>query len=233
MVGEYTDLQSFAEYLLLDEVAKDPDGYHRSTFMYREADVLNSDGQSVTPGKMYAGPLWDKNKSYANTHPSYSAFDGVDGWSYTMAGQAPWWWETLAASPDFQAAVQKAWEKGSATGGAFDSERVAEFITQQQDYLNSSGSYQRDYQMFLSGAKRAGSSGNLRRLASVRLGQGSAGLDERKYQHHHGEQLAPDPRTPRGGTPHAIQIKADAAFGRARFTMFGVLSPFWSAQPGA
>ena len=151
MVKDFTDLQSFAEYLLLNEVAKDPDGYHRSTFMYRKADALGADGRTITPGKMYAGPLWDKNKSYANTHPSYSAFGCVDGWSYEIAGQAPWWWETLASSPDFQAAVQEAWEKGSAAGGAFDSERVAKFITKQQEYLNSSGAYGRDYEMFYLG----------------------------------------------------------------------------------
>ena len=151
MVEEYTDLQSFAEYLLLNEVAKDPDGYHRSTYMYREADVLSADGNSVTPGKMYAGPLWDKNKSYANTHPTYANFSDYKNWSFDIAGQTPWWWQSLLENSTFQADLKNVWDSGSASGGAFDISRITTFLNDQQDSLNNTGAYKRDYQLFYLG----------------------------------------------------------------------------------
>ena len=151
MMEEYTDLQSFAEYLLLNEVAKDPDGYHRSTFMYREVDVLSADGTTVTPGKMYAGPLWDKNKSYANTHPTYANFSDHENWSFDIAGQTPWWWQSFLGDSNFLTKVKDVWDSGSASGGAFDIKRITSFLTGQQDSLNSTGSYKRDYQLFYLG----------------------------------------------------------------------------------
>ncbi len=158
MVNQYTDLESFAEYFLINEVAKDPDGYHRSTYMYREADTLAADGKTLVPGKMYAGPMWDKNKSYANQHPAYGDYDGTDGWLFTTHdnGQAPWWWTTWAQNADFQTMVQDVWTKGSASGGAFDAARVTNFITQQQDYLNSTGAYKRDFQRYYYGQSGPG-----------------------------------------------------------------------------
>ncbi len=47
-VRPYTDYQSFAVYFLLNEIAKDEDGYHKSTFMVKNQQVCN------------AGPLKEK-----------------------------------------------------------------------------------------------------------------------------------------------------------------------------
>lgn len=159
LVNDYADLESFAEYFLLNEVAQDPDGYHRSTFMYREPDAAD-----LTPGKLYAGPLWDKNKSYANPTPAYPSFDNTSGWSYSANNnsQAPWWWTTLAQYPTFQAKVLSAWLKGRTTGtGAFDLGRITTLIGEQQSYLESTGAYARDYELYYQGQDPNGPSDRL------------------------------------------------------------------------
>ena len=83
---ETTDIQSFVEYFLLNELVKDPDGYHKSTFMYKTADTCSSPSfvpgdtcsdADIVPGKVFAGPLWDKNKSYGNYGGSVATPCGV------------------------------------------------------------------------------------------------------------------------------------------------------------
>ncbi|MCB2188071.1 MAG: CotH kinase family protein [Deltaproteobacteria bacterium] len=159
MVENYTDLNSFAEYFLLNEVAKDPDGYHRSTFMYRQPDAKNQDG-TITPGKLYAGPLWDKNKSYANPDLNYAVGDykNPEGWLFTDLSmtQAPWWWTTLSTYEGFQDAVTSAWTAGTLDEtGAFSPTRIATLVQEQSDTLSSNGSYARDYQCYNGTAEQA------------------------------------------------------------------------------
>jgi hypothetical protein len=149
LVEKYTDLQSFAEYLLLNELAKDPDGFHKSTFMYRDPDTPNSD-KTISPGKLYGGPLWDKNKSYSNYG---GTFDSPEGWLFTTAncGQAPWWWPVLSQYDSFQALVTAAWQSAyNTTGGngAFDYSRIETFVNTQMNYLLNTGSFARDQQLW-------------------------------------------------------------------------------------
>lgn len=135
LVEKYTDLQSFAEYLLLNELAKDPDGYHKSTFMYRLADTLDKDSKLV-PGRIFGGPLWDKNKSY---YGYGDPFNNPDGWLFTVAncGQAPYWWQVFSQYDGFQTLVTAAWQNSYNTkdgNGAFDYSRIASFV---QDQVNT------------------------------------------------------------------------------------------------
>jgi hypothetical protein len=136
-VEKYTDLQSFAEYLLLNEVAKDPDGYHKSTYMYRNPDTLDSENNPV-PGRIFGGPLWDKNKSYyLGTYGG--TFDSTEGWSFTTANcsQAPYWWYVLAQHDGFQSFITTIWNSAYTTdgNGAFDHSRIETFVNTQMATL--------------------------------------------------------------------------------------------------
>lgn len=104
-----TDLASFAAYFLLAEIAKDPDGYHRSTFMYGALDV------PTMTMVMHAGPMWDKNKSFGNPDLDYAAdYKSPTGWGYRPApepNQAPGWWWVLLATEPFCDQVYSLWQR--------------------------------------------------------------------------------------------------------------------------
>lgn len=125
-----TDYASFATYFLLNELAQDPDGYHRSTYMFKQPD------NGTTPGVVFAGPLWDKNKSYGNPNVSYSVtgdngqtvhYQAGDGWSYDFqsGAQSSVWWHVLLYDTQFCQQVYTLWQTYYATVLAPDSLRSA------------------------------------------------------------------------------------------------------------
>ncbi|WP_196892462.1 CotH kinase family protein [Aureivirga marina] len=101
-VRKTTDYLSFATYFILNEISKDPDGYHKSTFM-----VKNNE-------KCFAGPLWDKNKSYGNTTSCGNYPQGYvkpEGWLYSINGQSPVWWHIIIKDSLFCEYVWNLWIK--------------------------------------------------------------------------------------------------------------------------
>jgi len=156
-VDTYTKVSSFAEYFLLNELAKDPDGYHKSTFMYREPDSLDKNNNPVV-GQIYAGPLWDKNKSYS-LGVYGGTFDSPKGWLFNAQSctQAPYWWLVLSRYPTFQQELATVWGKSrDDKTGAFGYTRIAGVVQEQVNYLLGgapgkrstppSGPYTRDQQ---------------------------------------------------------------------------------------
>lgn len=55
---KYVDTESLADFIIINEMAKNPDAYRLSTFLYKERD---SDG-----GKIKFGPVWDFNLGFGN-----------------------------------------------------------------------------------------------------------------------------------------------------------------------
>lgn len=146
-----TNYPSFAVYFILDELAKDPDGYHRSTFMYRTKDT-----SSVSPGQVHGGPLWDKNKSFGNIHQPYTgksciqdtaqAYYSPDGWCYCMnyLGQSPVWWNTLLLDSAFCQTVSDTWNTHHQKGQILATDSLSNYIKQQHTLLESSGALTRN-----------------------------------------------------------------------------------------
>lgn len=93
------DHHSFAVYFLVNEIANDPDGYHKSTFMYKK--VVKKDDK-----KMHAGPLWDKDKSFGNPN---NVFTGESGWNYVRDN--PPMWTHLLGDSQFCSKVWELWQK--------------------------------------------------------------------------------------------------------------------------
>ena len=123
-----TDYKSFATYFLINELAKDPDGYHKSTFMVKNKLVVK------------AGPLWDKNKSFGNAATLGTSDPYVDpqGWLFNMTGQAPIWWNILIKDPEFCSEVWNQWKTYLApTTGSLNNDKswLLDFIDLQYNYL--------------------------------------------------------------------------------------------------
>lgn len=102
--GSYHDFlndSSFVDFMIINELAKNVDGYRLSSYLYKgKNDRLN------------CGPIWDFNLTYGNadyfngwltTGFQYQASLGNDYW------QNPFWWGKLIKDPEFVKKVKKRW----------------------------------------------------------------------------------------------------------------------------
>ena len=104
--ARYVDVNSFVDYLIANEVARNPDAYRISTFLHKQKD---SDG-----GKLVMGPIWDFNLGFGNVDfclggsPQglvlrYNSVCPGDFWLI------PFWWDRLAEDPAFTQRVADRW----------------------------------------------------------------------------------------------------------------------------
>ncbi len=104
--ARYIDVNSFVDYLIANEVARNPDAYRISTFLHKQKD---SDG-----GKLVMGPIWDFNLGFGNVDfclggsPEglvlrYNSVCPEDFWLI------PFWWDRLAEDPVFAQRVNDRW----------------------------------------------------------------------------------------------------------------------------
>lgn len=73
-VDSFIDLASFADYAILNELAKKPDHYYASDFFWK-----------TSGGLMHAGPAWDYNAAFGNN--SWTAYP--QGW-FSKKIDRPW-----------------------------------------------------------------------------------------------------------------------------------------------
>jgi len=94
---DYLDINSFIDYIIITEFAKNIDGYRLSTFMY------NKDINSDVP-KFYTAPIWDYNFSFglANYHEGFNP----EGYVYNADKYVPFWWRILLKDEIFMSALK-------------------------------------------------------------------------------------------------------------------------------
>jgi hypothetical protein len=103
---EYLNDASFIDFMIINEFAKNVDGYRLSSFLYKGKN-----------DKMNCGPIWDFNLTYGNA-------DYYNGWTATgfqyqanltqWNGQPdywqnPFWWNKLLRDPDYVNKLKKRW----------------------------------------------------------------------------------------------------------------------------
>jgi len=105
---QYVDLESFVDFLLINEISRNVDGYRLSTYMYKERDDNG--------GKLHMGPVWDFNLAFGNA--DYCAGGAPQGWGYSFGDicpddfwQLPFWWDRLREDPDFVALLGDRWRE--------------------------------------------------------------------------------------------------------------------------
>ncbi|WP_435355534.1 CotH kinase family protein [Emticicia sp. SJ17W-69] len=95
---KYFDTRSFVQFLLVNEISKNVDGYRISTYFNKDKDSKG--------GKIKAGPPWDYDITYGNANYcdgdspygfaySFNKFCSDDGW------QVPFWWERMLSDSSF------------------------------------------------------------------------------------------------------------------------------------
>ncbi len=102
------DLQSFVDFMIVNEVARNVDGYRLSSWMYK---VKDSKG-----GKLHMGPVWDFNLAFGNAN--YCGGNSTTGWAYDFNQVCPddfwfvpFWWERMREDPAFRELWQERWEE--------------------------------------------------------------------------------------------------------------------------
>lgn len=102
----YIDMVNFADYILINELSKNPDAYRLSTFIHKNANSIDA--------KLKLGPIWDYNFGFGNyccgQHLIHSdwEFDN-DYWDYPS--QIPFWIDKLMHDPNFVKLINERWMK--------------------------------------------------------------------------------------------------------------------------
>ena len=106
----FLDVDSFVDYLILNELSRNVDGYRLSAYLTKQKD---SDG-----GKLLAGPVWDYNFSFGNA----DYYDGsrTEGWQLDYFAEDPgfqwdqyqmmFWWKVLFDDGKFRKRLNERWD---------------------------------------------------------------------------------------------------------------------------
>jgi len=104
---QYIDIQSFVDYFIINELAKNVDGYRLSTFLHKDRDSRG--------GKLTIGPVWDFDLAYRNA--DYCGGDDYTGWAYKFGNvcpddgyQIPFWWDRLLEDSVFISTLSCRWQ---------------------------------------------------------------------------------------------------------------------------
>ncbi len=108
----YIDVNSFVDFLLLNELSRNPDAYRISTYFHKES---SNDG-----GKLKMGPVWDFNIAMGNA--SFCLGGDYSGWVLNYNQSCPddywligYWWDRLLTDAEFSRQVAARWQTLRAT----------------------------------------------------------------------------------------------------------------------
>jgi len=106
-VRRFADIPSFIDYLIVNEVSRNVDGYRLSTYLHKDRDSRDR--------RIRAGPVWDYDLAFRNAN--YCSGSDVTGWAYRFnyvcpgdgAGLIPFWWDRLLMDTAFNALLYCRW----------------------------------------------------------------------------------------------------------------------------
>jgi hypothetical protein len=104
--SKYIAVDSFVDFFILSEIAKNVDAYRLSTFFYKDRDSKND--------KLFIGPIWDFNLAFGNV--DYYGAQYVSGWQADFLQkddfwQNPFWWQKLLADSNFAQKINSRWHQ--------------------------------------------------------------------------------------------------------------------------
>lgn len=103
---DYINVESFTDFLLINELSKNADGYKLSSYVYKDKDSKD--------GRLVAGPIWDFDQTYGVSDVC-SNYDHT-GWTYLQNQDGcedlesmPMWWQTMMQDTMFQNRLKCRW----------------------------------------------------------------------------------------------------------------------------
>jgi PKD repeat protein/subtilisin-like proprotein convertase family protein len=102
---QYGEEQSFIDFLILNELSRNIDGYRLSTFLHKQRDDRG--------GKLRMGPVWDFDLGWFNA--GYCASSDTSGWAYNFNfvctdNNVPFWWQRFEEDTLFQQNLACRWQ---------------------------------------------------------------------------------------------------------------------------
>lgn len=111
VVNGYTSMiddNTFIDFIIINELARNVDGYRLSTFLHKDRNSINP--------KLRAGSVWDFNIALGNA--DYCNGQQIQGWAYQFntvcpqdGFQVPFWWQKLAEEPRFRRKLALRWRE--------------------------------------------------------------------------------------------------------------------------
>lgn len=106
-VRKYADLNSFIDFMIINELSRNVDGYRLSSYFHKN--------KNLTDGRIKAGPIWDFDLAFKNA--DYCDGSLVSGWAYKFnyvcpgdgAGLIPFWWDRLMLDTAFVSSLRCRW----------------------------------------------------------------------------------------------------------------------------
>ncbi len=130
--AKYIDVESFIDFMIINEVSKNVDGYRLSTFMYKDKDSKN--------GKLVIGPPWDFNLAFGNA--DYCSGGESHGFAFDFNQvcdqdfwQVPFWWKKMLSHGGFKSQLAARWE--TLRNGPLSESSIHEFLDEQAAYLGN------------------------------------------------------------------------------------------------
>ena len=125
---QFIDLPSFMQYLFIQEIGRNVDGYRLSTFFYKDKDSKG--------GKLKFGPMWDFNLAFGNV--DYCTGPSTTGWALNFNDYCPndnwvihFWWDRIWNDTAYISEMASYWKSLRTTD--LTNERVLHLI----DSLNN------------------------------------------------------------------------------------------------
>jgi len=121
----YFDVMSTLNFMIVNEIGKNIDGYVFSTYLYKDKD---SDG-----GKLHMGPLWDFNLAFGNVDYLDNA-QFAPGWMWTDQYRM-YWFRRMVQDPLFISNLRCRWQelRGSFLTNAYFANAIDSMATVLQE----------------------------------------------------------------------------------------------------
>jgi hypothetical protein len=113
------DIPSFIDFMILNEISSNADGYEFSTFFHKDRN-----------DKLRAGPIWDFNLTFGNDLFQWG-YDRshTDVWQfYDQGNMGPKFWKDLFDDSLFNCYLSKRWQELSAPSMPLNEEEIFELI---------------------------------------------------------------------------------------------------------
>ncbi len=108
--NKYLDVDSFIDYFIVNELARNNDGFKKSSYFHKDKD------SNSAVSKLKAGPVWDFDWAWKNI-PECDIFAATDGsgWAHKINDcfpdvNSPGWYLRLLQDPAFQDKLRCRWE---------------------------------------------------------------------------------------------------------------------------
>ena len=122
------DVPSFVDYMIMAEIASNPDSYQFSTFFHKDRS-----------GKLRAGPIWDYNLSYGNDLFVFG-FDRsfYDVWQFEYENMGAKFWKDFFQDSTFKCYLSKRWFELTAENKALNYSTIVSLIDEFIEVVNES-----------------------------------------------------------------------------------------------